>query len=206
MLARGVAGRGAHQRVCPLQPDRGAGDGRRIARRPRRPTFWWRPVSAGSRRTRRCSTSMPRWAWSAAALYRRLPHAVGRGEGRDHAARAVAPDRLQARRPVQPGFVRRRLRRAVAAGAVAVRALRPVALGREPVLLLDQRADGVFLSGCRMAFRPHRADQHHGVHSHSVEHVPDPGGVLARPDPDAGLAADPLRLGARWTCRRARPT
>ena len=51
-------------------------------------------------------------------------------------ARALAQHGLQAGRAVQPRLVRRRPRRAIDAGAVAVRALRALAFGREPVLLL----------------------------------------------------------------------
>ena len=64
-----------------------------------------------------------------ALLYRRLPHAHGGRAARQRAARPLARHRLQARRAVQPRCLCRRLCRAVAAGAVAVRAFRPVAVG-----------------------------------------------------------------------------
>jgi MFS family permease len=68
---------------------------------------------------------------------------------------------------------------AVAAGAVAVRAVRSVAQGGKPVLLLVERADGVLLPGRGPAVAPHRAREHHGVHPHPGQRLPDPSGVLA---------------------------
>src|SRR5215216_386287 len=60
-----------------------------------------------------------------AVLYRYVPHT--RGEGAAAAARAIAPYGLQARGAVQHRRLRGRFCRAVPAGALAVRALRPVA-------------------------------------------------------------------------------
>ena len=127
MLARGVADARPHARLRALQPDRRARDRRRLARRRHA-----RPAGGARVSTRIASFQAMFYAYAAlglvgAALYRRLPHAQARGPRREHAARAVALDRLQARRAVQPRLVRRRADRAVAAGAVAVRALRPVA-------------------------------------------------------------------------------
>src|SRR5262249_31107229 len=95
-----------------------------------------------------------------ALLYRRLPHA----QAEQQAAWTLAPHRLQARCAVQPGFLRRWTGRAIASGTLAVPALRPVAVGREPVLLLDQRAHRILLSRRCAACRAHRPDQYDGVH------------------------------------------
>ena len=103
---------------------------------------------------------------------------------------AVAPHRLQAGGPVQPRFFRRRVRRAIAAGALAVRALRALACRRQRLLLLVQCADCLLLSDRGAARGAVRARQHHGVHPHSLEHLPHPGGVFSRshdrPRPAAG--------------------
>ena len=98
-----------------------------------------------------------------ALLYRRLPHARMDAPRDQRAARAVARRGLQTGGAVQPRCLRRRLRRPVAAGAVAVRALRSVALGREPVLFLVEHAERVFLSGGGMAGETHRPHQHDGL-------------------------------------------
>ena len=76
-----------------------------------------------------------------------------RATPRQHAARPVARHGLQARGVVQPRRLCRRLRRAVAVGAVAVQALRHVAVGRQPVLFLDQRAERLVVSAGRLARR-----------------------------------------------------
>ena len=112
-----------------------------------------------------------------------LPAPAARADGcaaRQRAARAVARRGLQAVGAVQPRCVCRRVRRAVAAGAVAVRALRPVAVGGEPVLLLGEHGERVFLSGGGVAGDAHRPHQHHGLHPHPVQHPAHPGGVLAK--------------------------
>ena len=76
------------------------------------------------------------------------PQAASTGErGTGGCPRAVTAHRLQARRPVQPRRLRRRLRRPVVAGAVALRALRSVAERRQPVLLLVGGAFRLLLPG-----------------------------------------------------------
>jgi MFS family permease len=101
----------------------------------------------------------------------------GAGRRRDVRARPLAHRRLQAGRAVQSRCLRRRLRRPVAAGPVAVRAVRHVAVGGGYVLLLVGRALGVLVPRCRLAVAAHRAHQHHGVHAHPIQHRPDAGGL-----------------------------
>ena len=115
-----------------------------------------------------------------AALYRYVPHARGEERAAADAARAVARHRLQARGAVQPRRFCRRLRRPVAAGALAVRAFRSVAVGGRRVFLLVEHAERLLLSGRGLAREAHRPRQHHGVHAYSVQPLPDPGGVLAQ--------------------------
>ena len=117
----------------------------------------------------------------AALLYRRLPrdhsHAANAPKIR---ARAVAQHRLPACGVVQPRRLCRRLRRAVAAGAVAVPAIRPVAGSGEPVFLLLEPVRRDFVSGRRLARPAHRPHQHHGVHAHPLQPLPDRRGVFVR--------------------------
>ena len=63
------------------------------------------------------------------------------------AARPLARHRLQARGAVQHRRLRRRLRRPVPAGAVAVRAFRSLAVGGRRVFLLVEHAERLLLSG-----------------------------------------------------------
>ena len=112
-------------------------------------------------------------------IYLRLPRA--QGEEQHHAPLGPSrAHRLQAGGAVLHRCVRRRLHRAVAAGAVAVPALRPVAVGGRLVLLLVEHAWRLLLSGRGMDRQTRRPRQHHGVHPHSLERVPDPGGVRAQ--------------------------
>ncbi len=86
---------------------------------------------------------------------RRLPRpAAGAGSDCARTRGAVAPveeERLHPGGPVQPGRVRRRLRGAVAGGAVAVPAVRPVDRHRQRDLLLDRHPHGVLVPGRRAA-------------------------------------------------------
>ena len=90
----------------------------------------WRSLAwRGSPRSNRCLCSTPCSAWAAACCMPGCRPPTPRARPA-RAARAIAAHRLQAGGAVQPRCLRRRLRRAVAAGAVAVRALRPVARRR----------------------------------------------------------------------------
>ena len=136
------------------------------------------------------------------------PPAPRRG-GTVPAARAVgalARHRLQAGGAVQPRCLRRRLHRAVAGGAVAVPEIRAVGRRREPVLLLVGRVERVLLSGRGAARRPHRPRQHDGLHPHSLQHLPDPGGLHAEPRRSPSPCSWCGRRCRRWTCRPAPPT
>src|SRR5258708_6522675 len=88
------------------------------------------------------------------------------------AARPLAQDRLQACGTVFRRCLRRRVRRPVAAGALAVSTLRPVAVGRRIVLFLVEHAERVFLSGGGLGCQARRSRQHPGVHAHSFPRVP----------------------------------
>ena len=129
MLARGAVRRGAHQRVCPLQPDRCDCDRRRRARGVAARICW---LSVGIGRLHAFRLMFYAYAAlgiGAALLYRQLPRAQMRARSAHRSAWAVARRGLQACRAVQPRCFRRRLRRAIAARALAVRTLRPVAVG-----------------------------------------------------------------------------
>ena len=134
---------GAHPHLRALQPDRRAFDGGRRAG----------GGGAGLSRARRhrpaqrVQADVLRLCGARGAERSALPAFAPRADGRaarQRAARSVARHRLQAGRAVQPRRLCRRLRRAVAAGAVAVRALRSVAVGREPVLLLVEHVRARF--------------------------------------------------------------
>ena len=112
-----------------------------------------------------------------------------RGEGAASAARPLARHRLQARGAVQHRRFRGRFRRPVPAGAVAVRAFRPLAVGGRRVFLLVEHAERLFLSGRGLDREACRPRQHHGVHAYSLQHLSDPGGVLAKSLSGAGTVA-----------------
>ena len=157
--------------------------------------------------SRRCSSSMRCSAWPAACSMRASRSAFSRSQGQATAALGtVATYRLPAGRLVQPRCLRRRLRRAVAAGAVAVRAFRPVAVGGEPVLLLGRRALGLLVPGGGLAVAAHRPRQHDGVHAYPVELLPDPARPSRRRSPSRSRCCWCARRSRRWTCRRAHPT
>ena len=141
-----------------------------------------------------------------AALYARLPHMKPEQAAARRAARTVTRHGLQACRAVQPQFLRRRLRRAIAAGALAVRAVRFVAVRGQPVLLLDRRLQRILLSGRGPARQTHRPDQHDGLHAHSVQRVSDHRGVLDQPLSDARACCCCAPRCRRWTCRPGPPT
>ena len=191
VLARQARGREAHAGVCALQPDRRALHRGRLACCVLPDLL----VAAGS--TQLGAFRLMFFAYAALGIAERRtlsprPACAGRRTRASCAARALARHRLQARGAVQHRCLRRRVRRPVAAGALAVRALRPVAVGGRPVLLLVEHAERVFLSGRGLARQAHRPRQHHGVHAHSVQRVPDPGGVLAQPRCGARTAAGAL--------------
>src|SRR6266852_6185500 len=121
----------------------------------------------------------------------------GRRGQRDGAARhrsgALAPNRLQARRALQPGFVCGRLHRSIAHGALAVRALRSLARRSERVLLLVERAHRPLLSGRGAAGQTLRPRQHHGFHPYPLERLSHSRGLLAEPHHRARAAAGALR-------------
>ena len=170
----------SHADVRALQPDRRAGRSRGCARCRSADLLAGFGMPAGAIKPCSCSTRCS--ASPAGCLYARFrPTAGARSRRRTSAAlRPLAAHRLQARRSVQHRRVRRRLCRAVAAGALAVRAVRTVAGGGRPVLLLVGRACRLLLSGRGLAVAPHRPRQHDGVHAHPVEPVPDPGGRSRR--------------------------
>src|SRR6202022_2602552 len=87
--------------------------------------------------------------------------------------------------------LRRWLCRAIAAGALAVRTIRHVAVGSQLVLLLLGPAGGVLVSGRGLAVAPHRFGQHHGLYPRPIESLSHPGGILAKPAADALPAAHP---------------
>ena len=64
----------------------------------------------------------------------------------------------------------------------------------------------VLLSGRGVALAAHRPHQHHGVHPHPVEHLPDPRGVLAESLIVRSRCCCCAPRCRRWTCRRAPPT
>ena len=140
MLAQGVADRGAHARVRALQPDRRAcGRGRRARRRDARLLAHGR-----HRDTHGVQADVPRLRRARARRRGVLPapaarrDARGRGLRRRSGPRAASVYKLAALFSIDSfagGFVG-----AIAAGAVAVRAVRSLALGREPVLLLVEHA------------------------------------------------------------------
>ena len=80
-----------------------------------------------------------------AALYRRLPSRTGRRAGAARPARTLARHRLQARRAVQHRRLCGRIHRSIAAGALAVRALRFVVVGGGTVFLLVKQLERIFL-------------------------------------------------------------
>src|SRR5262249_28705050 len=106
-------------------------------------------------------------------------------------AGSMAPYRLQAGGAVQSRRLRRRLRRAVAAGALALRAIRTAALVRKPFLLLVGRALGLLVSGRSLAVAPCRTRKYHGLHTHPVEHLSDTLRVFTDAPACAGTPAGP---------------
>ena len=119
-------------------------------------------------------------------LYRRLPRAVETADPdrcAREAARPLAPHRAHAGGPVQSRCLRRWPGRPVAAGALAVRALRPLARHRRRHLLLDRRALGSVLLRRRLDRRADRAHQHDGVHAPAGQSLPRARAL--RPEPAA---------------------
>ena len=122
-----------HAHIRAIQPDRLADVSRRIpgggvARDARIPRL------AGTG----CDQADVLLLWNAgAACGLALSASAARPQPRRHRAqgraRPIEKHRLQAGRPVQPRCLRWRLRRPIAAGALAVPAVRPVAGGGEPV-------------------------------------------------------------------------
>ena len=156
----GIARRRASARSCAGLP---AARWRRPARRPRGGAAGAVPALRRARAGLRCS------------LYRRLP----RPRPPDAATappQPLGPSRrivLTAGGAVQPRRVRRRPRRAVAAGAVAVRALRPLAGHDGRDLLLDRRCSRPLSYLAAVPHRAaHRAGQHDGVHPPAGERLP----------------------------------
>ena len=115
-----------------------------------------------------------------AALYRRLPHAQMRGKrGRAHRSgrRAASSTELAALFSLD-----------AFAGGFVVQSLLALWLFERFDLSLSTASVFFFwattlarilLSGGGLARQAHRPRQHDGVHAHSVEPLPDPGGVLA---------------------------
>ena len=132
----------------------------------------------------------------AAALYRRLRQS--RAE-QHHASTPLGPSRgmvyklaaLFSLDAFAGGFVVQSL-----SGAVAVQAFRHLAVGRQPVLFLDQRAERLVVSAGQLARPAFRPRQHHGVHSHPVEPLPYRGGVRAQSRRRSRPASGALRAVA----------
>jgi hypothetical protein len=127
-----------------------------------------------------------------ALLYSRLPRDHMRAEARPKSA--LGPSRgivyklaaLFSLDAFAGGFVVQSLL------ALAFSAVRFVARCSERLLLLLEPAERHFVSGCGVARQAHRAGQHDGVHPHSVEHLPDRGRVLFKPDGGAHSPAGPV--------------
>ena len=125
---------------------------------------------------------MPRSGWPSLLLYRGLP--PSRRRERPSRPQPLGPSRgivYRAGRALQPRLLRRRLRGAVAAGAVAVRALRPVARPAGAIFFWT----GLLSALSYLAAVPHRAadrpGQHDGVHAPAGEPLPRPRALRAEP-------------------------
>ena len=94
-----------------------------------------------------CSQSTCCSGWATFILYRRLPAPHATVRRTPAAARRSRGASSYALRALQPRLLRRRVFCAIAAGALAVRPLRPVACRRRQLLLLDRAARGLLLSG-----------------------------------------------------------
>ena len=104
--------------------------------------------------------------------------------------------------PFAGGFVG-----AVAAGAVAVRAVRSVARRPRACSSSGRACSAAFsYPVAALAGAAHRPRQHDGVHAHPVEHLSHPGGVLAEPRRSRSRCCCCAPRCRRWTCRRAPPT
>src|SRR5262249_34819300 len=186
-------GPGSHPRLRALQLDRRLIDRRRRARGGRA-----RPVGVprGGQDRRPAGDVLrlcPARARRSAGFLPSPPRPdQGTGAAR-HRSGPLAPNRLQARRALQPGFVCRRLHRSIAHGALAVRAFRSLARRSERVLLLVERAHGLLLSGGGAAGRALRPRQHHGVHAYPLERLSHPCSLLAQSYRRAHAATRALR-------------
>ena len=122
------------------------------------------------------------------------------------AARRLATHRLPARRGVQPRCARRRVHRAVAAGAVAVPPLRPLDRGRRRAAVLDRRVLGVLGLRRRTHRQADRPDPHDGVHPPARPGAADQRGADAEPVPRRRLPRGPQPALGDGRCRCAART
>ena len=156
-----------------------------------------RLAGGGGRRARERPARLAASRWGVALLRAErgvfvFYAALRRGRGgrlRAAVARAGDPSRRSARRAplaesradraapggaVQPRLVRRRLRRAVAAGAVALPALPPRRAHDRRRVLRRRRAERVLAGALAAGRRAHRPDPDDGLHAPAREPVPDP--------------------------------